>query len=501
MKRLLLTLAGVCLLCTASILSAQPPTSGNITATVAAPNSVECSAPFNTTITLSGFDVQDPGVADIVFVLDESGSIPSSSFAQMKTFVNNVINVLMPAAGGGARVGIAMFSNTARRIIPLTDTRQNALNAVNSIIQRGGNTCIGCGITEGRNIFAFGPARPEATQFMVVLTDGQNSVNTAQFPGVVQSAHDAGITLLAIGVGPSVDVSEINFIASDVAGVQTAFLTPDFAQLSTIVNSLTAAITSPGATNVTVDIDVMPRFPVSGATASAGAVNVMGSSVIWTMPSLGSGAQTLTLNHQHDGTGNGPLQIFTADYLDAEGHMVAIATPSTTVTGCNTAPVANAGPDQSVDLLSGSTVTVSLNGSGSTDDGLIQPLSYAWSGPVSATGVTPSVTLPFGVHTFELTVSDGEFTDTDTVTITVNDPTPPVITHTVSGTIVNGWYTSDVQITFSAVDPQSGIASSVGCAPVTEHRHTRPDVHLHGHQRCGRDEQRQRYRAARRHGA
>jgi uncharacterized protein YegL len=472
MKRLFLTLAGVCLLCTASILSAQAPTSGNITATVAAPNSVECSAPFNTSITLSGFDVQDPGVADIVFVLDESGSIPPASFAQMKTFMTNMINALMPATGGGARVGIAMFSSNGRRISNLTDIRQNAVNAVNSITQRGGNTCIGCGITEGRNIFAISPPRPEATQFMVVLTDGQNTVDVPQFPGIVQNAHNAGITLLAIGVGPSVDVAEINFIASDLGVVQTAFLTPDFAQLSTIVNSLTAAITSPGATNVTVDIDVQPRFPVSvsGATASAGAVTVMGSTVVWTLPSLGSGAQTLTLNHQHDGTGNGPLQIFTADYLDAEGHMVAIATPSTTVTGCNTAPVANAGADQDIALSGTNTASVTLDGSASTDDGLIAPLTYSWasSGGTTAMGVSPTLLLPFGVHEFTLTVSDGEFSDTDAVIVAVGDPSPPLVTSAVAGTLgANGWYTSNVTVSFTASDPESGVASTNGCDTAT----------------------------------
>lgn len=467
MTRLLGTIAATILIGAGSLLSAQAPTSSNITVAVTNPPAVQCSAPFKSSIGLTGFDVQDPGVADIVFVLDESGSIPAASFSQMKTFMHNMIGSLMTGPGG-ARVGIVMFSGNARRIINLTDSPATATNAVNSIAQRGGGTCIGCGIAEGRNVFIQSAQRPEATQFMIVLTDGQNTIDVATFPGVVQGAKNAGISMLSIGVGPNVDASEIQFIASDIPGVDTAFLTPDFAALSGIVTSLTAAIVSPGSTNVTVNVDVMPRFPVTSAVASAGAVAVTGSTVTWTLPSLGSGGQTLMLDHLHDGTGNGPLQIFAATYTDAEGHTVTIPDAFTVVNGCNTAPVANAGPDQTVALSGTNTTTVTLDGSASTDDGLVQPLTYAWSsGAITGAGASPSVTLPFGTHVFTLTVDDGEFTDTDMVTIDVVDPTPPVVVATVTGTSSGGWYTSDVSVSFTTTDPESGIATTSGCGPFT----------------------------------
>jgi hypothetical protein len=54
-----------------------------------------------------------------------------------------------------------------------------------------------------------------------------------------------------------------------------------------------------------------------------------------------------------------------------------------------------------------------------------------------------------------------------TFTVTVNfvDNTPPVITHSISGTAGNGgWYTSDVTVTWSVTDPQS---TPTSCAPDT----------------------------------
>jgi pimeloyl-ACP methyl ester carboxylesterase len=46
-----------------------------------------------------------------------------------------------------------------------------------------------------------------------------------------------------------------------------------------------------------------------------------------------------------------------------------------------------------------------------------------------------------------------------------SDTTPPVITTAITGTTgLNGWYTSDVTVAWSMQDPESGIASSSGCA-------------------------------------
>ncbi len=49
-----------------------------------------------------------------------------------------------------------------------------------------------------------------------------------------------------------------------------------------------------------------------------------------------------------------------------------------------------------------------------------------------------------------------------------SDTTPPTITPTVDGTLgSNGWYTSNVAVTWTMEDPESGIASSSGCDPTT----------------------------------
>jgi serine protease AprX len=87
----------------------------------------------------------------------------------------------------------------------------------------------------------------------------------------------------------------------------------------------------------------------------------------------------------------------------------------------NVAPVADAGPDQTVKVGKNGQARFSLDGSGSSDsDGAIT--SYLWRHGTTQVGSTAQVALsrPVGTYSFSLTVTDDDAaTDTDLVTVTV----------------------------------------------------------------------------------
>jgi hypothetical protein len=90
----------------------------------------------------------------------------------------------------------------------------------------------------------------------------------------------------------------------------------------------------------------------------------------------------------------------------------------------NQPPVANAGLDEVIILPDGqSSISVTLDGSGSTDpDGSIA--SYSWSGsPDPANVASPTVTLGVGTHLFNLMVTDndGAASQVDAVAITIQE--------------------------------------------------------------------------------
>jgi hypothetical protein len=92
----------------------------------------------------------------------------------------------------------------------------------------------------------------------------------------------------------------------------------------------------------------------------------------------------------------------------------------------NQMPFAHAGSDQTVYAGDTCQAQVTLDGSRSSDPDE-DTLTYTWENSFGQVdGVNPIVTLGLGIHEITLTVNDGELSDTDTVTIYVEDNTPPM---------------------------------------------------------------------------
>ncbi len=106
----------------------------------------------------------------------------------------------------------------------------------------------------------------------------------------------------------------------------------------------------------------------------------------------------------------------------------------------NHPPIANAGPDQTLSANANCKASATLDGTGSTDPD-DDTLTYQWTGPngyIANTAIARANGLALGTYVFTLTVNDGRGgTSSASVTITVDDTTPPTFTFVPPNMTVN----------------------------------------------------------------
>jgi hypothetical protein len=150
---------------------------------------------------------------------------------------------------------------------------------------------------------------------------------------------------------------------------------------------------------------------------------------------------TLTYTSSANANGSATVSLVLKDNGGTANGGVDTSAPQNftiTVTPVNDPPVANAGPDQTLECAGGA-AAVTLNGSASSDQEN-DTLAYQWreGATVLGTGAILNTSLAFGPHTITLKVSDpsGDFSE-DTVSVNIVDTTNPTITP--NGQVITLW--------------------------------------------------------------
>ena len=278
---------------------------------------------------------------DIVLVLNRSGSMAGTPFANLKLGAKTFIDIIDEATdssqdgsiGSGSRIGIVSFAENAvanTQLITSVDTLKAAVDG----LAAGGATNHAAAFSEAMDLFD--PASPNA-KVIVMFTDGKTTAGPPPAP-VAAAARASGIVIYCIGLVGSdgVDPNTLNEWATDPDASHVA-VTPDAADLEELFADLAVNISKPGATQIVIDEEVNRDFAIISVSPpdKGSAVTVDAHKLQWKIDALGvtgneGAALEFFVRHTGD-TGGTKLVNLDIKYSDAEGHAVTFPNPSVRV--------------------------------------------------------------------------------------------------------------------------------------------------------------------------
>jgi uncharacterized protein YegL len=311
--------------------------------TVADP-AIACGGETTVTIPLSGASIVSETPADILLVVDESGSIAPADYTSQKQFMTNLVNGLTVDASH--RVGVVRFSSAAS-FVPVPGSAPptaffSSAGTLTPLIgamtqPANGTTCTSCGVATARQRFA-AETPANRKKLIVLLTDGQSNTNTDQLAPELAAAKSAGIEFFVVGIGTNqqINVAELNQIASDPDNTHV-FRVSTFNALQSILSSIIASVQNPEATSIVYTLDVNPLLVLSGESATGGPLTRTGNRLVWRINQLQNQSVALTFHVRHSGTNPvGLLPVFVGgSYVDAEHHPLGVPALTVNVAMCD----------------------------------------------------------------------------------------------------------------------------------------------------------------------
>ena len=298
---------------------------------------IECGGSFQVKLSL----VAEPDImshpTDMVLILDRSGSMAGSPLANLKSGARKFIDIIAESTGGaadgqiggGSRIGIVSFADTAVQNTPLITSVADLKAAVNGL-SAGGSTNHADAFTKAVQLFD--PASTHA-KVMIMFTDGRTT-SGGDANAVATLAKAQGVLIYVIGlVGDGgLDQQAIEDWASDPSSTYVS-IAPTEAELVKLFEDLAKNISKPGATNIVLRDQVDSCFRITGLSAptKGSATQINDTTVEWRIDALGATqpeAATFEFTVRHVGDCSGDVEVNEAiTYSDSEGNVVHFPSP------------------------------------------------------------------------------------------------------------------------------------------------------------------------------
>ena len=171
--------------------------------------------------------------ADIVFLLDSSGSVGTTNFQKQKDFVAHFAQSF-DIGPQKVQIGVVTFSSATHNIFNMNKyhDKTSLTNAIHSIPYNSGGTRTDLALKHvATNSFTSAAGdRPGVANILIVMTDGQSNQPTLTRQEA-NKLHQKNIKVFAIGIGSGASRTELDVIASDSHHV---FQVTNFNALSTL---------------------------------------------------------------------------------------------------------------------------------------------------------------------------------------------------------------------------------------------------------------------------
>jgi Ca-activated chloride channel family protein len=151
--------------------------------------------------------------ASVVFVIDNSGSMLSSSFGSSRTkleIAREATALAIQALDPSDELSVIVFNNDYNVVLPLAPNRDARRSMARVLgIGAGGGTNMGPALRAAARQLENSKAK---IRHVIVLSDGR-SMNADGLPGIAGELASAGITLTCIGVGEDADLDTMQTMA------------------------------------------------------------------------------------------------------------------------------------------------------------------------------------------------------------------------------------------------------------------------------------------------
>ncbi|XP_012518728.1 PREDICTED: collagen alpha-6(VI) chain [Propithecus coquereli] len=178
--------------------------------------------------------------ADIMFLVDSSGSIGLENFSKMKTFMKNLVSKSQIGADR-VQIGVVQFSDINKEEFQLNKftSQSDISNAIDRMAHIGETTLTGSALTFVAQYFSPSKgARPNVRKFLILITDGE-AQDIVKDPAV--ALRQEGIIIYSVGVFGS-NVTQLEEISGR---PEMVFYVENFDILQHIEDDLVFGICSP----------------------------------------------------------------------------------------------------------------------------------------------------------------------------------------------------------------------------------------------------------------